>query len=74
VFAVRFNVEPAHTGLLLPAVGAAGVAFTVTETVDVLIHPDTFTVTVYVPDIAVVALVRIGSSRVEVNPPGPAHE
>ena len=27
---VRFNVAPAHIGLLLPAVGAAGLAFTVT--------------------------------------------
>jgi len=30
VDAVRLRVPPAHTGVLLPAVGAAGKAFTVT--------------------------------------------
>ena len=30
--AVKFNVEPAHKGLLLEAVGAAGVGLTVTVT------------------------------------------
>jgi len=33
VFAVRFNVCPAHIGLLLPTVGAAGVGFTTTAVV-----------------------------------------
>jgi len=31
--AVRFNVCPTHSGLLLPAVGAAGTSVTVTVTV-----------------------------------------
>ena len=33
VLAVKFNVDPAQMGLLLPAVGAAGMGFTVTVTV-----------------------------------------
>ena len=33
VLAVKFNVEPAQIGLLLPAVGAAGLGFTTTVTV-----------------------------------------
>lgn len=44
--AVRFNVEPAHNGLLLEAVGAAGVALTTTATVPAaLVHPLTVIVT-----------------------------
>lgn len=43
--AVRFSVDPSHTGELLPAVGAAGVGFTTTLTVPAkLVQP--FTVTV----------------------------
>jgi hypothetical protein len=43
--AVRFNVDPAQIGELLPAVGAAGVAFTTTFTVPTgLVHPATVTV------------------------------
>lgn len=46
--AVRFNVEPAHTGELLPAVGV-GNEFTVTVTVAVLVQPAAVVpVTVYV--------------------------
>ena len=37
VFAVRLIVPPSHTGLLLPAVGATGVAFTV-KSIE-LLHP-----------------------------------
>ena len=32
VLAVRFRALPSHTGLLLPAKGAAGMGFTVTTT------------------------------------------
>jgi hypothetical protein len=45
VLAVRLSVAPVHTGLLLPAVGADGGAFTTTASVPVaLVQP--FTVTV----------------------------
>ncbi len=37
--AVRFIVPPKHIGLLLPAIGVAGVGFTVTNCVAVLEHP-----------------------------------
>ena len=53
--AVRFNVEPAHIGLLLPKVGAGGAGFTTTVMVDCeLVQPDAFAVTVYVPAPAVI--------------------
>ena len=43
---VKFIVEPAQTGELLPAVGAVGVAFTVTAVVPAdEVHPDTLAVT-----------------------------
>jgi hypothetical protein len=46
LLAVRFNVDPAHTGLLLPAVGAVGTGFTVTDTVPAALgHPPTVTTT-----------------------------
>ena len=45
--AVRLSVEPAQIGELLPAVGAAGVAFTTTFTVPcALVHPFTVTVSI----------------------------
>jgi len=75
VFAVRFNVAPAQMGLLLPAVGAAGIGFTVAVTVPAEeTHPFTVTVTEYVPLAAVVAFVIEGSSSEEVNAFGPVHE
>ncbi len=44
--AVKLSAVPAQTGLLLDAVGAAGVALTVTTVVaNVLVHPATVTVT-----------------------------
>ena len=59
--AVRFNVEPAHTGELDDAVGAAGVAFTVTAAVPAaLVQPFTVTVNEYVPVAAVVAAAMVG--------------
>jgi uncharacterized membrane protein YedE/YeeE len=58
--AVRFNVEPSQIGVLLDAVGAAGVGFTTTETVAAgLAHPLSIT-TVYVPVAAVVGAAIVG--------------
>jgi hypothetical protein len=75
VLDVKFSVLPAQMGLLLPAVGAAGVGFTVTETVPlVLVQPLTVTLTEYVPDSAVVAFGMEGFCVEEVNPFGPVHE
>ena len=69
---VRFNVEPEHSGLLLPGVGVAGIGFTVTVTVPGrLVHPPTVTVTEYVPEAATVALVIEGFCRVEEKLFGP---
>ena len=40
LLAIKFNICPAHIGPLLPAVGAAGVPFTVTDTVPTgPVHP-----------------------------------
>jgi hypothetical protein len=70
--AVRFKVEPAHTGLLLEAVGAEGFAFTVILTVPAeLVQPFTVAVTEYVPVAAVVALVMEGFCEFEVKLFGP---
>lgn len=72
---LRLMVFPWQTGELELTVGATGVAFTVTAveaTADV--HPLTATYKVYVPDIAVVADVRTGSSKLEVKPPGPVQK
>jgi hypothetical protein len=66
------SVVPAQIGLLLDAVGAAGVGFTVTLTVPAtLVQPFTVTVTEYVPLAAVVTLVMDGVCDVEVNELGP---
>ena len=57
VEAVSERVVPAQTGPLLPAVGADGIAFTTAVVVPAkLVQPDTVAVTLYIPDIAVVAL------------------
>ena len=46
LLAVKFNVLPAQMGELLPAVGAAGMGFTVTVTVPAgPVHPPTVAVT-----------------------------
>ncbi len=46
VLAVRVMVFPEHKGGMLPAVGADGIGFTVTEVVPaVLVHPETVAVT-----------------------------
>jgi hypothetical protein len=72
VLAVKLSVSPTHTGELLPAVGAAGVALITTVVVAVgEVHPLTVTVTVYTPDAAVVTLGMDGSSREDVKLLGP---
>ena len=57
MLAVKFNVVPSQIGLLLPAVGVAGIAFTVTTVVEgeELLQPVAVAFTEYVPDAAGVA-------------------
>jgi len=70
--AVKLIVAPVQTGVLLPAVGAAGMAFTTTAVVAVaLVQPFTVTVKLYVPDIATVDIDLVGSSNADVNVEGP---
>ncbi len=46
VLAVKLSVWPAQAGLIYPAVGEEGIAFTVTETVPAgLVHPVVVAVT-----------------------------
>ena len=72
--AVKFNVEPAQIGLLLDAVGAAGVGFTVTAIVATgLAHPLLIT-SEYVPVAATVAFGMVGFCREDEKPLGPVHE
>jgi hypothetical protein len=60
---------------LLPAVGVVGAVFTTTLAVPAaLVQPPDVTVTLYVPDIAVVAPARVGFCNVLVNVAGPVHE
>ena len=57
MLAVKFNVEPTQIGLLLPAVGAAGIGLTTTIVVPAGPgHPATVTVTEYVPASATIVL------------------
>lgn len=70
--AVRLNVFPTHTGVLLDAVGAVGVTLTVTENVPaLLLQPVTVATTEYVPDAAVLTLDMVGFCKVEVKLFGP---
>jgi hypothetical protein len=72
---VRLRALPAHTGPLLIAV-ARGKTLIITVVVAVLIHPlALFTIRVYIPAIAKVALADTGGLlNVLVNPFGPVHE
>ena len=68
----RLIVFPVHTGELLDAAGAAGVGFTTTAVVPVAeVHPFAVTVTLYVPPIAIVALVMDGFCTAEEKLFGP---
>ena len=72
VDAVRFNVVPAQTGPLLPAVGAAGMALTVAVVVPpVEVQPLTVASTLYNPLAAVVALLIAGFCALDVKLFGP---
>ena len=72
VEAVSCNVCPAQIGPLLFAVGGDGTALTTTMVVaEDDVQPFTVTVTLYVPDAAVVAFVIVGFCSVDVNPFGP---
>jgi hypothetical protein len=71
----RLRVLPAQIGELLDAVGAAGIALTVTATIPALpVHPLTVAETAYVPDSAGLAPGMLGFCRLEVNPLGPLQE
>ena len=66
---------PEQTGVLLDAVGVAGVVLTTTTAVPTPdVHPFVVTVTLYVPAIAAVAPDRVGFCREEENEDGPVHE
>ncbi len=68
----RFSVVPAHRGPLLDAVGVAGTGFITTVVVPAtLVQPATVTVTLYVPEAAVVTLAIVGFWRVELKLLGP---
>lgn len=65
-------VLPVQTGLLLEAVGAAGVVFTTTAVVPTAeVHPPTVTVTLYVPAAAAVTPVMVGFCNEEAKLLGP---
>ena len=71
---VNVIVLPVQTGLLLPAVGVAGIGFTVTAVVPAtLVQPATVAVTEYVPLAAVVAPLIVGFCVVEEKEFGPVH-
>ena len=68
-------VLPVHTGVLLDAVGVAGVAFTTTAVVPIAeVHPFVVIVTLYVPANATVAPGRVGFCNADANADGPVHE
>lgn len=74
VAAVSASVPPAQTGLLLPATGTAGDAFTTPEVLEVEAWPAYVRTTVYVPVAAVVAGVITGFCTDDVKPFGPVQE
>lgn len=72
MLAVRFNVAPSQSGPLLPAVGASGIGFTVTDVVPAApVHPFTVIVTEYVPEAPIVAFDMLGFCTDDVKLPGP---
>jgi len=72
VFDVKLSVDPAQTGVLLPAVGVAGTGLITTADVPAgLVQPFTVTVTLYVPAMAVVAEGRVGVRTALVKEAGP---
>jgi hypothetical protein len=74
VLDVRLIGLPEHTGVLLFAVGVAGVGLITTLTVPAAeVQPFIFAVTEYVPDAAVVTPVIVGFCVVLVKLLGPDH-
>ena len=75
VLEVKLSVAPAQIGVLLPAVGAAGVGLMVTAVVPAApAQPATVTETEYVPEAAVVTAAIVGSSAAEAKLLGPVQE
>ena len=76
VLAVKLRSFPAQIGLLLDAVGAAGVWLMVTLTVPVELAPQPGTVAIieYVPEAAVVTLLIVGFCKAEEKIFGPVQE
>ncbi len=72
---VKLSTAPTQTGLLLPGVGVAGMAFTVTDVVPAApVHPLVVAVTEYVPLFAVEELPIVGFCVEEEKLLGPVHE
>src|SRR5690349_15080628 len=68
-------VAPSQYGPPFEAVGVDGMALTTTFVVPAAeVQPLTVIVTEYVPPSAVVALLRVGFGRADVEPVGPVHE
>ena len=68
-------MAPIQRGLLLVAVGARGVGFTVTEVVPAALpQPVLVTLNEYVPEPEVVTAAIVGFCEVEVKLLGPVHE
>ena len=75
LLAVKFKVVPVHRGPLLPAVGAAGIGFTVTVVVPAgPVQPATVAETEYTPAPARVIPAMDGFCMAEVKPFGPVQE
>jgi hypothetical protein len=71
----RLIVLFVQTGVLLVAVGVAGVVFATTAVVPTAdVQPLVVTVTLYVPAIAAVAPARVGFCTAEANADGPVQE
>ena len=72
---LKLIVLPVQTGVLLDAVGVAGVAFITTAVVPTAdVQPVVVTVTEYVPAIAAVAFVTEGFCTAEEKEFGPVQE
>ena len=72
--AVKLSVDPAQSVEVPPAMGAAGVAFTMVFTVPAgLLQPREITVNEYIPAAAVVVAATVGFCAVDVKPCGPDH-
>ena len=72
LLAVKFKVDPTQSGVLLPAVGAAGIGFITTVVVPkALAQPPTVAVTEYVPAANAVTPAILGFCNAEEKLFGP---